>query len=178
MTEYQAHLQQGLSQLRMYEFLAGQPSEVAPEAHTLHFLQMATENIAKAVFLRSGNPGWDKFRHAAFSAIPHHLRVCHVATKLGWKDFNAYQRFMRDIMPLCREIEQLHPQVGGSGAQPTAVENPNVEYPWPGRHKHGHEIWYVPASFQFGLLARMRRSLGLQLIGFLHVLIDRFETVF
>ena len=177
MTEYQAHLKQGQSQLQIYEFLAGQLSEVVPEAHALHFLQMATENIAKAVFRRS-NPGWNKYTHTAFSAIPHALRSRHVASKLGWSDFNAYQRFMRDIMPICREIEELHPQVGASGTQEPPDEKPNVEYPWPGRDEEGNLIWHVPARYEFGLLVRMRRSLGVRLIQFLYILIDRFDNVF
>lgn len=172
MTECRAHLEQGLSQLRMYEFLAAQDAENAPEAHALHFLQMATENIAKAVFL-SSNPGWDKYRHTAFASIPYHLRARHVATKLGWSDFEAYKRFMSDIRPLCQDIERLHPQVGETGE-----DRPNVEYPWVGRDQNGHEIWHVPAAHGFGLLDRMRRSLGHRLVRFLHTLILRFDEVF
>ena len=70
------------------------------------------------------------------------------------------------------EIERLHPQVG------TAIEKPNVEYPWRGRNSQGLETWLVPASHDFGLLSRMRRSLGTQLISFLEVLIERFDQVF
>lgn len=172
MTEHRAHLEQGRSQLQLYEFLAARDANEAPEAHTLHFLQMATENIAKAILLRS-NPGWDKYRHAVFAAIPHHLRARHIAKTLGWTDFKAYQRFLSDVMPLCQEIEKLHPQ-GGSGE----IERSNVEYPWLGRDRDGREIWLVPAAYEFGLLSRMRRSLGMRLINFLFVLIQRFDEVF
>ncbi|MBI4580695.1 MAG: hypothetical protein HY718_13395 [Planctomycetes bacterium] len=195
MTEDLAHLEQGRSQLEVYEYLAGQPSATPgtplggfsqrpadnsgsafenniPEAHALHFLQMATENIAKAIFLRSGNTGWDKYTHRAFSAIPHHLRARHIAARLGWRDFDAYKRFLRDVRSLCREIEELHPQVG------SIVEKANVEYPWPGRDSLGNEIWYVPAHYSFRLLSRMRKPLGVQLIRFLHLLANRFDTIF
>ncbi|HZL37716.1 MAG TPA: hypothetical protein VFC78_20535, partial [Tepidisphaeraceae bacterium] len=129
----QALLRQARSDLTVFDLLAAH--EDVPECHALHFLQMATEKLAKAAFLALGVP-FDAFSHVAFSHLPRLLSRRDVAGALGHRTFLSYRTFLRRTAPLFRMIDELNPSVGlqTSGS---AKDGPNVEYPWEGRDPTG-----------------------------------------
>lgn len=172
-SEVKAHLLQGASQLQTFEFLLAQDSDRVATCDVLHLLQMATENIAKAIRLQS-NPGWNKYQHAVFAHIPQHLRDQRKAKVLGYSNWKAYQGMLDGFRAICAEIEQLHPQVGQLGQ-----EGPNVEYPWPGRDASGEFTFVAPCQHVFPVYDKLRSvGRGAQLITFIKLLIQRFDHVF
>ncbi len=178
MQEHEALVRQARSDFTLFELLRVMDRGVSPECHPLHYLQMATEKLAKAVYLALGVQVGDRFSHVAFSHLPHTIRRRDIAGPLGWDDFRAYQRFLGRTAGLFREIDELHPAVGpqGSGG---GQEGSNVEYPWRARNALGTMDWHVPAEHRFGLLDRLLRSGdGASLLHLLRLLLERFDAIF
>lgn len=91
-----------------------------PSCHALHYLQMATEKLAKAYFWKTRFP---KKTHLAFSkfrrAIVNDDRV---RNALGCKD-DVWEARLKSISSLVDAVERLAPDLAG--------DNSNPEYPWP-----------------------------------------------
>ena len=164
----EAYLRQAASDLKVYEALR---SPQHPQCHALHYLQMATEKLGKAVLLSAGAP-MDAIQrtHVAFSRLPTTVRKRRdVSIALGYPRYEAYCAFLDSIAGLARQIDELHPQAGPSA---------NCEYPWFGRGPGGEETWQVPATWGFALYSELSQPHGAALIRFLRQLIDRFDAVF
>lgn len=107
-----------------YETLRHLSDQRVPLCHRLHYLQMASEKLAKACLCRpgGGHPG-----------TTHHvqermLRVLKgrpdVRRCLGYgEDCLAYCRYIDSLLPVARAVENLAP-VGGD------CTTANPEYPW------------------------------------------------
>ena len=111
MTEADAFVRQAQSDFAAFELLVARDRSEIPSCHALHYLQMATEKLSKAVFLSLGVP-YQQRSHVAFSLVLAHLNRADMAIKLGWPEFKGYQRFLRRCRRLCRAIEELNPAVG------------------------------------------------------------------
>ena len=175
--EDQALLVQAKSDLDVFRLLAGQDRAAVPACHPLHYLQMATEKLAKAVQRRMHPQPPDKLSHVAFSQMPFQLRRRDVARALGWEQFSQFRGFLRSIRQLCQAIEGLSPAVAGSTR---LIDSPNVEYPWRGRDAQDHKItgWLVPAQEVFPTLDEIQQSVyGRQFLEFVSGLIDRFDQL-
>ncbi|MCY2953352.1 MAG: hypothetical protein NTU53_15440 [Planctomycetota bacterium] len=178
MKQHEAYLKQARSDFQVFRLLLKQDRTEVPECHVLHYLQMATEKLAKAAFL-SINPAFHPHTHVAFSHIPHHLRRADVAKTLGWKTFDSYRVFLKYASPLFRQIDELNPAVGPQLAAGKKTARSNVEYPWETRNAAGNLTWRAPTDHQFGILDRLQKSgSGVQLWLFVNRLIERFESIF
>lgn len=174
-----AYLRQARSDFAVFRLLIGQDRSLVHECHPLHYLQMATEKLAKAAMLRLGVEGFDRFSHVAFSQLPYQLRRRDVAATMGWANFDAYRTFLRKSAPLFREIDELNPAVDTQGAAGAPREGPNVEYPWQSRDAAGSLHWTAPANHRFDLADRLRRSgEAATVLHFVHALMERFDEVF
>jgi hypothetical protein len=179
MTEAEAYRRQAQSDFRVYELLAGEKRADVPECHALHYLQMATEKIAKAAFLALQVEGFDKYSHVAFSELRRHLKRRDLAPKLAFRSFRSYRAFLKRAGSLFRRIDELSPAVGPQQPGGGPKEGPNSEYPWRARDDAGQVVWHVPAEHSFGLLAELEQTTrGAQVIDFVHTLIARFDGVF
>jgi len=173
--EPQALLAQAKSDLEVFHLLVGFDRTRVPACHPLHYLQMATEKLAKAVHRRLDIRPADRLSHMAFSQIPHHLRRRDVALALGWDQFSQFRGFLRNIHGLCRSIETLSPAVGSAGS---SLDAPNVEYPWRVWQQQRFAGWRVPAHETFSTLELVEKTVfGVQFYRFLHRLIDRFDQL-
>ena len=56
MTQEDAFIRQARSDYSVFERLRAESRSDVPECHVLHYFQMATEKLAKAVLARSGEP--------------------------------------------------------------------------------------------------------------------------
>jgi len=178
MKQHEAYLKQARSDFQVFRLLLKQDRTEVPECHVLHYLQMATEKLAKAALLRV-NPAFDPNTHVAFSQIPHQLRRADVAKTLGWRTFNDYRGFLIYASPLFHQIEELNPAVGPQRPGRGAMDHANVEYPWEARNAAGDLTWLAPAAQQFDILDKLQKSgSGVQLWLFVNRLIERFESVF
>jgi hypothetical protein len=176
-TEHDALLRQARSDFAIFEFLRIQDRDVVPMCHPLHYLQMATEKLAKALFIAI-NLELDRFSHVAFSHIPFQLARADVAKKLGFRSFKAYRAFLVRAAPLFRAVDELNPSVGLQVAGGGPKDGPNVEYPWAGRMAGGVESWIVPAEYRFDLFQRLQRpGDAAQMLIFIGSLLDRFDAI-
>ncbi len=123
----------------------------AAECHRLHYLQMATEKIAKAYFWRSGSP--PPKSHAGFVQFLRFLgQVKHaererIAELFSFNRFADFQSWIHAILPIAYELERLTPDL--------AKEGPNPEYPWP--HEQPE---HAPADFSFAVWATLTSRAG------------------
>jgi len=95
-----------------------------PACQRLHYLQMATEKLAKA-FLCSRKDRPPKPTHAAFVRL---LKVIkgrpEIRSKLGYGgNYSAFVSYIDSILDLAERIESLAPEG-------TRLDRPNPEYPW------------------------------------------------
>lgn len=117
---------QGRSDWRVYQYLASLQSPSFPVCHSFHYLQMATEKIAKAYRIRDTasdvddlarhHPGFEEFVNAFF-------RSPQIRSEYVGKD-SALRALQTNAAALAREIEKLAPATDRSAAPE------NAEYPW------------------------------------------------
>jgi hypothetical protein len=128
---------------------------------------MATEKLAKAALLRSGNP-LDSVTnsHKAFVSL---LRVASrnpsLRQTLGFTA-RQLQAYVKGIEPVAYKIERLAPAVAQKG--------PNTEYPW---ETPLQEV-AVPASFDFPVLKELRGPQGRKLLKLVRVMLRDFDVFF
>lgn len=136
--------------------------------HQLHYLQMATEKLAKAYFWRSGTP--PPRSHARFVDFMRSLggvqrsQQARLAASLGFKSFAGMQSWIRSVMPMVYALERLAPGL--------AADGPNPEYPWP----HGAPT-HSPVGYHFDLWTQLASTgLGRRLAQFIGQAINRFPS--
>ncbi len=138
-------------------WLALQKSGQHPPCHSLHYLQMTVEKLAKSYFWRSGPA---PTVHAVFvrflRAIAHNDRV-RTALQVNQKD--VWRARLNGFLPVADDIERLAPALAQAG--------PNAEYPWPPSNPR-----YAPAQHEFPVWNKLQRSAGgRQLLTFIDELI-------
>ena len=137
-------LRQAASDFQMFERLQSLVNEGAVEpCHGLHYLQMATEKLAKAFFLAGGPI---KKRHNYFSKFSRALRTSQrIRRALGYPDSASFRNDLLMVAGLATTIEELAPDL--------ADEGPNTEYPWP-----TPDFTYAPATFHFSVWGRINHG--------------------
>jgi hypothetical protein len=178
MNEHEAYLRQARSDFQIVELLLAEDRAAVPGCHPLHYLQMATEKLAKAILIVSNVVGFDRYSHVAFSELPTFLSRRDFAARLGWKKFDQYQAFLRRSAPVFREIDELNPSVGPRVLGGGAKEGANAEYPWRARDRSGNVQWYAPSDHPFWLVREFRSGIVNAVLQFVASLLERFEGVF
>jgi len=139
----------------------------AVECHLLHYLQMATEKIAKAYLWRIGGPPARShvgFRRFMLALLDRNRRdMQRIAKMFGFARRKDMDAWVRQVSPLAHELQNLAPAESNDG--------PNPEYPWP----HDSPAEY-PAEYTFGLWDRLQNApRGRDLLKFIRNAIERFE---
>jgi hypothetical protein len=116
----QAFLIQARSDYAVLRWLRRSNNDVC---HSLHYLQMACEKLAKAWLTdRHDNPPLPS--HTALVRMLQTLKARpEVRRALRFADTNAYKRYLDSLLELAARVEKLAPVSGGFG-------QPNPEYPW------------------------------------------------
>jgi hypothetical protein len=159
-------LAQARSDLAAYDGLC-RLKDLSP-CHQLHYLQMLTEKIARALRMAAGVSNAHEASHKAFSKLTAILERSDFAAKRLAMDKASYRHFVKRAHGLAREIEQLAPAIG---------TGPNVEYPWEGRDDSGATTWHVPAEYPFPVYLRLRQADGVNLLKLVRILINDFDAV-
>jgi hypothetical protein len=137
MTWREAFLAQARSDFEVMEKLK---SLGMADCHWLHYLQMCTEKLAKAMMTPAASIDPPTATHVTFVKALRVLKKHAVLRRsLGYADRAAFQRFIESLLDTARKIEALAPAIAG-------FSMPNPEYPWkdPGT---GDLIY--PAAFVF-----------------------------
>jgi hypothetical protein len=133
--------------------------------HSLHYLQMATEKIAKAYFWRSGSPPPQK--HTGFPTFLRFLGQIRasdrdrIAELFTFKRYVDFQNWIRGVIPIAHDIEHLAPALANNG--------PNPEYPWPHAQPE-----FAPANHDFAIWPTLTSGRGRDLMRVIHIAVDRF----
>ncbi len=154
--------QQAESDLQVFDLLrrTGQA-----ECHQLHYLQMASEKIAKAYFWRQGKaPRKEHAGFVQFLRFLGHIQMDsrdRVALLFTFSRFGDFQDWLRSLAPLAYDLEHLQPQL--------ANEGPNCEYPWP----HSNPRWN-PVGYAFPIWPLLIEQKGRDLVRLIKIAITRF----
>lgn len=135
------------------------------QCHSLHYLQMATEKIAKAYFWRSGSP--PPRSHAGFAQFLRFLGQTRsnererVARLFTFNRFTDFQNWIRTVLPIAYDLERLAPALANNG--------PNPEYPWP--HSQPQ---FSPTNHSFAIWPILSSGQGRDLMRVLHISVNQF----
>ena len=136
------------------------------QCHTLQFLQMATEKIAKAHLWRSGHAPPKK--HAVFvlfmRLLGQQIKNDHrarIAKLFAFSRFEDFQNWLFSVIPIAYALQQVTPDLSNDG--------PNPEYPWP----HGKPL-FAPAHHDFDVWTQLKTGQGRHLMRFVEIAIERF----
>ncbi len=140
---------------------------VWPHCHRLHFLQMATEKLGKALLIGGHSKLKDvTHSHSAF------VKFMHIASnnyglqsKLKMAKLQLKADFSR-LLPRAYDIEHLAPAL--------AQDGPNPEYPW--LDKSGQI--YVPVDYSFPLTNSLQSHQGIKLLKYIEYSLMAFEKLF
>jgi len=139
-----------------------------PSCHRLHYLQMATEKLSKALLV-AGDTKLENLTgtHAAFVNF---IRIiCNnrkLKNILGMKRSQQMAHF-NQLLPLAHEIELLAPALAQNG--------PNPEYPW--KDASGNVL--APTDHPFRLIQQLQKTRqGIQLLKHIDIFLKRFEELF
>lgn len=179
MTKHDAFLRQAESDLCMYDLLVARDRTEVPECHPLHYLQMASEKLAKAYLFRM-EPGAKLHDHRTFTVLHGYLKRPEVAELLGYDDadFDVFRAWWERARDLFESIEQTCPS-GYPRTWPKDKRSQwrNVEYPWRG-DTDGVETHTPPVDHDFGLLEPLRETVdGADVVKLIHSLIREFEAL-
>ena len=136
-----------------------------PRSQKLHFLQMASEKLAKAHLLKAGSKVSDLEQSHAYTAkhipiIVHQEMILHGANERVATSVRAHCK------RLAREIELLSPAVTDGGRR-----EDNCEYPW----ENGGKVM-VPAEWPFVNLNLLTAPVGRNILKRIRAAIDRLAS--
>ena len=145
-----AYLRQAQSDWVMFNRLTA--SADTPLCQRLHYLQMATEKLAKGLLTVSGGGPYPK-THDAFVRF---MRVAKsrpdIREACKFTQASAFNAYIDSLLPLGESIQGLSPE---------GDDHPNPEYPWELR-----EIIYTPVDYAFPEFALQSRRM-LKMLQFL-----------
>ena len=115
------------------------------EAHQFHYLQMATEKLAKGLFTSDKITSAPKATHVAFVKGLRYLKG-HPGFRadFGYDDAQAFSQYVDSLLPMARRIEELAPSV--PDGPPSTFPNP--EYPWQAPNSGSDDV-VAPCQFDF-----------------------------
>lgn len=148
-----------------HEIFVKSRSQGFAQCHSLHYLQMATEKLAKAYFWRNGTP--PPRSHAGFVQFLRFLGSVRrerdrIAELFAFKRFEDFQAWIKSAQSLAYELERLTPDLANDG--------PNPEYPWP----HAHPT-NSPVNFQFPQWSRLKDTAqGRNLLRVIQTAVEKF----
>jgi hypothetical protein len=118
--------------------------------HQLHYLQMATEKMAKAFLTNPSAPQRPKRVHQALvKYIRAAKRMPQVKQACGIPDWSQFRSYLDGLLTVADAVEALAP-VG-------ALDKPNPEYPWesggviicPKEYQYSYLEWRSPRMRKF-----------------------------
>ena len=138
-----------------------------PMCHSLHYLQMVCEKVAKAYRLRDTKAAVDDLvsRHAGFAKFVGPFLSAALKDDYRGRD-GQMQRIVSRTRALAREIEKLAPSVD------RLASPENAEYPW-----ERDERVVAPAAHSFPSLELLRQPGGRAFLNLIERALDGFEQL-
>jgi hypothetical protein len=118
---HEAYLKQARSEYVVLQWLTRMNREYC---HRLHYLQMVTEKLGKAMVTPAGGTEPAPVSHVIFVRMLQVLKTRpEVRRRLGYRDAAVFKEFIDSLLELAGRIERLSPDQAG-------LTQPNPEYPW------------------------------------------------
>jgi hypothetical protein len=159
---------QGRSDWEVFKHLAGLSRPSFPSCHRLHYLQMATEKIAKAYRIRDTGADVDKLAkgHAGFEEFVNSFFRCKtIRDEYTGKDA-VLQTLQKNATTLAKQIEKLAPAIDNF------VSPENAEYPWE-RDGKVHR----PCKFEYPNLSMLTQPAGRAVMNLIERAFNDFERL-
>lgn len=167
-----AFLAQARSDWEIYRLLDREKR--CERCHCLHYFQMTTEKLSKAILSRGKGGGpLEKLDHYVFvkmlrNSMKHPRRY---AVALGLDD-GQYKEIVQKILLLAEAVEDLSPS-RGAGRGPNPQRKVNAEYPW--ETPDGRVV--APAQHSFGLAGELRSAKGRRLQHLVRKMLEEFDAL-
>jgi hypothetical protein len=157
---------QGRSDWEVYRLLEQRPE--LPPCHALHYLQMASEKIAKAYRCRDTSASLDEllYAHVGFERFINAFLLSPTIKQEYAGRGSQLREILKTARLLARAIEQLAPAVDRSHAPE------NAEYPW----AQGDEV-VAPCTYDYPSLSLLLTPRGRTFLNFLARAIREFERI-
>lgn len=159
------------SDLAVFDLLTAPAQRALPRCHSLHYLQMACEKIAKAYRARDtatelhGSHGLLR-RHVGFEKfIKSFLLSPQVQSEYDGRT-EQLQQVGKAVRALAREIEKLAPAVDNTSTPE------NTEYPW----VQGDAV-IAPRDYDYSRLSLLAEPGGRTFLKLLRLAVECFETI-
>ena len=120
MTWREAYFEQAKSDFRQFQKLNEESAELC---HQLHYLQMATEKLAKAHRCPPGNTPPAMVHNMFVRFLQTCRRMPQLQDAMGFAKARGFPDYVDHLLPKAQQIEELAPAGG-------AYARPNPEYPW------------------------------------------------
>jgi hypothetical protein len=93
-------------------------------ADRLHFLQMATEKLARGYLAAPASPAPPTLTHTGIVRMFQHLKSdLALRQRLGYTHARSFSRYLDSLLGIAGQIQSLAPAIAGT-------TQPNPEYPW------------------------------------------------
>ncbi|MCH8963600.1 MAG: hypothetical protein IIB58_01460 [Planctomycetes bacterium] len=159
-----AYLVQAKADYQVLELLL---KEEIAACHWLHYLQMCTEKLGKAVALAGGQPfSQIRFSHKSFVQFLRTVPRNHAIQKHLDVTSKILRASVNGVLPVAHAIERLAPAL--------AKDGPNPEYPW---ETSGGTV-VAPTEHAFSVATDIRKPQGRKLLTLVQVAMDRFDQFF
>ncbi len=140
-TWQEGYLHQAMSDYHMYTQMN---ERNVPLCHRLHYLQMASEKLAKSFLCIGSEKPFKKTHYALVQFLNTSKRSPNIRRLLGYdRNPKAYSVYIDSLLSIAQRIEMLAP-VGGN------QERMNAEYPW---EDDSGEV-RIPSEYAFNELPR------------------------
>ena len=154
-----AFYRQALSDWETFRYLRHRGKRI--ECHELHYLQMATEKLAKAYLWGTKTP--PRQVHASFIQFLRRAATdARIRRSLNVAQQSQFEEWIRSSLPLARAVEMLSPGLAQNG--------PNPEYPWPPALP-----MVAPVDHDFAISGELDAAKGRKLIDLIGKLFSTFE---
>jgi hypothetical protein len=159
---------QGRADWEVYKHLSALTKPSFPQCHALHYLQMATEKIAKAYRIRDTTADVDELvrHHTGFVEFINQFFRCETIRDEYREHAAALHALQRNATILAREIEKLAP------ATDRLASPENAEYPW-----ERDDVILVPCAFSFPNLTMLRQPSGRAIMNLVQRAFNDFELL-
>lgn len=159
------YLEQARSDWAAYRVV--ESSDLLADCHALHYLQMATEKLAKAFLLASGDRLEKvKSNHRAFTRFLQMVarnNGLQRELRLNGRQLAAH---VRQLLPISQGVERLAPAL--------AQDGPNAEYPWESPKGKVN----VPAMTTFKVAAQLKSPNGRILLKIVDIVLRKHYVLF
>ncbi len=130
-----SYLEQAKSDYAMFTMIRDQ----APLCHSLHYLQMATEKLAKGFLTQPGGTRYARTHNALVKFMRVSKTRPEFQAACRFKQSRQFTAYVDSLLSIAQKVEDLSPE---------GEDHPNPEYPW-----EINGVIVIPSEYHFSDMA-------------------------